>query len=129
MKEYLRSFLDLSANVVIVTQEREFNTEQDNELLMPFIGPALTPSVTGWLNPASDYIFQTFIRNETLEKKIKIGGKTKTRQVQGKGVEYCLRTAPGSIYTTKFRVTKGHKLPDVIVDPDYAKVLKVIKGG
>lgn len=128
MKEYLRCLLDLTANVVIVTQEREFNTEQDSELIVPFVGPALTPSVTGWLNPACDYIFQTFIRTEMVQKKIKIGGKTKTRQVQGKGVEYCLRTGPGETYTTKFRVPRGHKLPDVIVDPNYGKVLKVIQG-
>jgi hypothetical protein len=130
-KERLRSLLNLYCNVVIVAQEREFNSEvEDAELVMPNIASALTPSVTGWLNPACDYICQTFIRSKTQNKEIKVGDKTtKVKQKIG-GVEYCLRTAPHELFTTKFRLPKGSvELPDVIVDPDFDKIQKLIKGG
>lgn len=127
MKEFLRSFLDLPQHVVIVAQEREFNTDNESELIAPYVGAALSPSVVGWLNPACDYIFQTFLRRGTEEKKTKIAGKVRTRKVQG-GIEYCLRTGPDDVYTTKFRVPKGHQLPEVVVDPSYDKIVDILKG-
>ena len=128
MKEYLRALLDLDANVVIVAQEREFGTDNDTNLIMPTVGAALTPSVTGWLNPACDYIFQTFIRGRMIQKQVKIGKKTTMKSVRGQGVEFCLRTGPDEVYTTKFRVPKGHELPEVVVDPDYNKIMAIIEG-
>jgi len=128
MKELLRSLLSLDCNVVIVAQEREFNTDTEGDLLMPFVGSALTPSVTGWLNPACDYICQTFIRQRTEEKETKIGKKTvRTRSKVG-GVDYCLRTAPDPVFTTKFRLPKGTELPDVVVDPTFDKINSLIQG-
>jgi hypothetical protein len=127
MKEYLRCLLDLDRNVVIVAQEREFNTDNESDLLMPYVGAGLTPSVTGWLNPAVDYLVQTFIRTGTIKREVKLGGKTKIRTEPG-GVEYCLRTGPHEIFMTKFRVPKGHPLPDVMVAPAYEKMLNIIQG-
>ncbi|MCK9569133.1 ATP-binding protein [Candidatus Pacearchaeota archaeon] len=132
-KERLRALLDLSTkankmNVVIVAQEREFNTEDNSSLLMPFVASALTPSVVGWLNPACDYIGQTFIRQKEVIKKVKIAGKVKERRTTD-GVEYGLRTAPDPTFTTKFRLPKGTPVPDVIVDPDYDKIYALIRGG
>jgi hypothetical protein len=130
-KERLRSLLDLSVkclmNVVIVAQEREFNTEDTSDVLMPFVASALSPSVVGWLNPACDYIGQTFIRQKEVIKKVKIGDKVKERRTVD-GVEYCLRTEPDPTFTTKFRLPKGTPIPDVIVDPDYDKIYALIKG-
>jgi hypothetical protein len=114
-------------NVVIVAQEREFNTEDNNDLLMPFVASALTPSVVGWLNPACDYIGQTFIRQKEVIKKVKIAGKVKERRMTD-GVEYGLRTAPDPTFTTKFRLPKGTPVPDVIIDPDYDKIYALIRG-
>jgi len=129
MKTYLRKLLDLSCNVVIIAQEREFNTDGEGDLLMPYVASALTPSVVGWLNPACDYICQTFIREQVVNKVVKIGKKQVTRKVPTGKMEYCLRTAPDAVYTTKFRVPKGTPLPPVVVDPDYDKLLNIIKGG
>ncbi|MCK9568793.1 ATP-binding protein [Candidatus Pacearchaeota archaeon] len=130
-KERLRALLDLSTkaaiNVVIVAQEREFNTEDTSNLLMPFVASSLTPSVVGWLNPACDYIGQMFIRQKEVIQKFKVAGKEKVKRVV-KGVEYCLRTAPDPTFTTKFRLPKGTPIPDVIVDPDYDKIYALIKG-
>ena len=130
MKELLRALLGLDCNVVIVAQERDFNADTESDLLMPFVASALTPSVVGWLNPTCDYICQTFIRQKTKTVTRKIGGKTTTTTQKGKGVEYCLRTAPDEIYTTKFRIPRGGEaLPDVIVDPSFSKIKKLIDQG
>jgi hypothetical protein len=138
MKEHLKSLLrlsDLGVNVVIVTQERNFTSDDDSEsseLLAPHVGPSLTQSVTNWLNPAVDYILQTMIRRKmvTTEKKVKVGKKVKITTVTkpGKGVEYCIRTSAHPVYTTKFRVPKGSVLPEVIVDPSYDKIAEIVKG-
>ncbi len=129
LKILLRKLLGLPCNVVIVAQEREFNNDNESDLIMPTVGAALSPSATGWLNTACSYICQTFIRQRTETKQIKVGTKTVPREVNVKGVDYCLRTAPDPIYTTKFRVPRGSELPDIIVDPDYKKIIKLVKQG
>lgn len=130
MKEMLRAILDLTeCNKVIIAQEREFNTEDSGELLAPYVGSAVTPSVVGWLNPAVDYICQTFIRGKTKERKSTIGKKSVTRQQRVKGVDYCLRTGPHDAYITGFRVPKGTVLPEVIIDPTFEKINQLIKQG
>ena len=126
MKERLRSLLNLDCNVLIIAQEREFNNDNSDDLLMPFVGAALTPSIVGWLNPACDYIMQTFIRPIIGEKETKIGEKSVTTKAKTGEVEYCLRTGPHDVYTTKFRRPKGKELPAVIVDPDYNKLKKYL---
>ncbi len=128
MKTFFRYLLDLKANVVIVAQEREFKSGEEDEVMIPFVGTALSPSVTGWLNPSVDYLLQTFIRGKTKRVKKKVGKKTIQKEVRVDGVEYCLRTGAHEIFMTKFRVPKGHKLPEVVVDPDYNKLMEIIQG-
>lgn len=132
-KVMLRYVLDLPINVIIVGQERETEPKENSELsLLPNVGVALTPSLAGWLYTSVDYICQTYIRQVSESKKINVGGKEKlVTRISPNKVQYCLRVGPHSVYTTKFRVPRGHKLPDdgVIVDPDYAKLIKVIQQG
>lgn len=129
MKERFRSLLDLSCNIVIVAQEREFEVESVTDLIMPHVAGALMPSVAGWLHPAVDYICQTFLRAKTETKEVNVGNKkVKTKErVEGQ-VEYCLRTAPHDVFTTKFRVPKGTPLPEVIVNADFDKIMELIQG-
>lgn len=131
-KELLRALLSLSCNVVIVAQEREFNTDNESDLITPYVGAGLTPSLAGWLNTAVEYICQTFIRQKMETKKTTVGqgaqSKTIETQVVGKGVEYCTRTGPHSTFTTKFRVPRGTPLPDTLVDADYMKIMGLIRG-
>lgn len=126
MKTWLRSILDLSCNVVIVAQEREFNTDTEEELLSPFVGSALQPATTGWLNSVSDYICQTHIRSKVVEKSVTIGKKIKTRKVKTGKVEYCLRTGPHEVFQTRFRTARRNNEASVIVDPTFDKVQKLI---
>lgn len=130
-KEYFRALLNLPGNIVILAQERTFGGKEDgmsSDIIQPTIGASLTPSVTGWLNPACDYVVQTFKRPRMVTKTSKIGGKDVASTVRGKGVDYCLRCEPHDVYMTKFRIPKGLPLPDVIVDPSYQKIQEAIRG-
>jgi hypothetical protein len=135
-KERLRGMLDLAdrpglrLNVFIIAHERNFGEGSDSDVMSPSIGAALTPSAAGWLNGACDYICQTFIREEVVVKKGKaIDGETlETRKKTGKK-EYCLRVGPHPVYMTGFRQPRGSvELPDVVVDPSYAKLEALIRG-
>jgi hypothetical protein len=130
VKERLRTLLNLQGNVVIVAQERDFNVDGDSEVLLPYVASALMPSIVGWLNPAVDYICQTFIRNETVEKRgAKIAGVATTSKIKTGKIEYGLRVKPDDVYTIKFRMPKGWTFqPEVLIDPSFDKVMKIIKG-
>jgi hypothetical protein len=130
VKEYIRALIGLPGNTVIVAQER-LNTfeDTDSDLITPFVGSALSPSIATWLNPVCDYIVQTYKRLETVETQTKVGGKVITTKKKTKKVEYCLRTGPDPVYLTKFRVPNGYNLPYSIVDPTYEKIVEIIQGG
>lgn len=128
-KEIIRSILNINRNIYIVAQEREFNTDQEQQVIAPSVGAALMPQLTGWLNTAVDYILSTFIRQRMKEVQNKVAGKVQTQLIKDIGkVEYCARTAPDPVYTTKFRIPRGRDIPSVIVDPSYEKIMAVIKG-
>lgn len=132
-KEILRSVLNLSSevrsNVVVIAQEREFNTESESDMLMPYVGSALTPSVTAWLNPACDYICQTFIRQRTQSQTTKVGDKEITTEKPVSGVDFCLRIAPHSTFITKFRSPRfSAEFPEIIANPTFIKIKKLIDG-
>lgn len=134
-KEHLRRLLGLPCHTVVVAQERVFKEDgAGSDLIKPTVGAGLTPSLTGWLNSAVDYLWQTMIRQRYETQEIVVNGpkgvKVTDHQlvaVPGK-VDYCLRTAPDAVYMTKFRVPRGSKtaLPDVVVDPSYVKLAQLI---
>ena len=130
-KEYFRALLNLPGNIVLLAQERTFGGKDeggDPDIIKPTVGAALTPSVVGWLNPACDFVMQTFKKPKMVTSVSKIGGKEVRTTKRGKGVDYCLRCEPHDVFTTKFRLPKGMVLPDMIVDPSYEKLMKVIRG-
>jgi hypothetical protein len=127
-KELLSSLLSVRANVVLVAQEKDFNTDSDGDLIAPAVGAALTPSLCGWANSVCDYIVNTFLRQHEEVKQKNVNGKTTQVRVKTRKVEYCLRTGPHPVYCTKFRLPKGNPLPESIVDPDYDKLMTIIRG-
>lgn len=129
-KEAFRHLLNLNANVVFIGQERTFGEGKESEVIDPTVGVNLMPQLAQWLNPAVDYIGQTCIRPKLRTVQTQLAGETVTMQERVAGaVEYCLRTGPHANYITKFRRPKGFgmDLPEYIVDPDYAKIMKLIK--
>lgn len=135
-KEILRALLGCRGNVIILAQERTFGGKEDgqaasSDLIQPVVGASFTPSVMGWLGPAVDYVVQTFLAGKTESKVSKLtGGKEVTTTSRVKGCDYCLRTGPHELYMTKFRMPRGSGkgLPEYIIDPSAAKILKLIKG-
>jgi hypothetical protein len=126
IKTHLKRMLSLSANVVIVGQEREFNNDEQSQLISPYVGAALGPSAFGWLGPACDYVAQTYIKPVTEEKVTTVGSEEITEEVFTGDAEYCLRTGTDAVYSTKFRVPPGTDLPHHIVDPTFTKIKKLI---
>lgn len=115
-------------NVVVIAHERSFGEEGAGELLNPTIGPALTPAAAKWLNGACDYICQTFIQQQEVEVTSKVAGKDVTVLKKTGKKEYCLRTGPHELFMSGFRLPIGQTLPDVVVDPTYGKILRIING-
>ncbi len=133
-REFMRLFLDLPMHVVVLAQEKDHSKKaeegsEQSELIQPFMASSLGVSTCGWLHDNCDYICQTLIREETVQKPVPISGKTKTRPVKTGLVEYCLRTLPHPIYASKLRVPRETEIPDVIVDPDFDKIMELIQGG
>ena len=130
-KELLRPFLNLGCHRIVVNQERVNEpSDESSEIVSANIGPALTGGAAGGLTPACDYVVQTFIRNKVISQTSQINGKPQTITKRTKEVEYCLRCGPGSGYSTKFRMPIGEsgRVPEVIIDPTYDKMISVIRG-
>lgn len=128
MKTWILNFRDLPLCKIFICQDRliagDDEDDADPEMIAPEVGPALSPSVARTLNAAVDVIGQTFIRERLTTVKTKKGGE-KSKVV----VEYCMRIGPHARYLTKIRRAKpGTKLPPVVVDPTFDKILKLVRG-
>jgi len=127
LSQLLRLSMSDSINVVIIAHERSFtDSDNDDGSIAPTVGSALSPSVASWLNGACDYVCQTFVREETTTKSIKLNGKETTQKIATGKAEYCLRIGPHPVYLTGFRKPKTREIPDVIVDPTYEKIRSLI---
>lgn len=126
MKEWFDNYRDLTRegmNVVFIAQDRVFNVDDDDGDLegeiQPEVGPQLMPSVAKALNAAVGIIGNTTILiEEVVDKKDRKKEKAK----------YALRIGPSPSYVTKVRKPKGIMVPRLIYDPDYDKIIELIKG-
>lgn len=135
VKLLLRRLLDLPSHSVIVGQQRGDHMEDQEDassIMIPNVGIAVTPAVQGWIYSSVDYYAQTFIRPKMVEERVKIGNIDQTKLVRAKDgeVEYCLRTGPHDLYSTKFRMPIGEvgRIPQVIVNPTFEKIQAIING-
>lgn len=129
VKTHLRALLDTPLNVVIVGQERAFDTDEDSsDVLMPYVSVAATPAVAGWIAPAVDYMCQTFKREQVKITEKKLGDKVIQSKVKTDKREFCLRVGPDSVYITKFRVPPEVNLPHIVTDPSWSKIRHLIEG-
>lgn len=137
----LKALLSLPAHCIIIAQQLEKKPRkkenmadfEGEDVVMPFVGGQATPMIMAWLNPAVDYILGTFIRPkyQTIMRESGMKGQPAqevTERVPGK-FEYCARTGPHDIFTTKFRKPRGTgELPECIVDPTFDRVLALSRG-
>lgn len=128
VKELLLQYRDLPMNVVFIAHHKVFQQEEDESdedtvKISPHVGPALSPSVASVLNAAVDIIGETFIGETiTRTRNKKTGKREEVREV-----DYCLRVGPHSSYITKVRKPKENELPDVIKDPSYKDLIKLME--
>jgi phage nucleotide-binding protein len=122
MKTWLFNYRDLieaGLYVVFVAHERTNSADESVEdQIDPTIGARLMPSLASAVNGAVSAIGNTFIREE-----FEGSGKDKVRNVR-----YCLRIGPHAYYTTKIRRPVDFVAPDFIVNPNFDKIVKIIRG-
>lgn len=126
LKDILREFIELPLNSVIVSQQRIFEPPEDEDgdgVGVAKAGPAVTPSVAGWLTATLDYCIQTFVRAKREERVVKIGGKDKVKYRKTDEMEFCCYLPLCESRMTKFRKPRGIKLEPVMVDPTYEKLI------
>jgi len=129
LRTMLRYLLDLPIHVVITAHERNFQDESTpSDLIMPTVGSALSASVTGWLNGAVEYIGQCFIREQTISTQLDENDPNTVMEEKTGKMEYCLRVGPHPVYQTGFRLPPGYSLPDVVVNPSFDKIQRIING-
>lgn len=128
-KTLIREVLGFPRHVVIVAHERNFgNDDAGSEIRSPVVSSSLSESVGRYLNGEVDYICQTFIRDQVEYKDEVIAGEKVSVPMRTGKAEYCLRLGDHPVFTTGFRLTPGYELPEVLVNPTFAKIEKVIKG-
>lgn len=119
MKTWLLNYRDLPIHVGFTAQDRtdEVETEEEDQI-MPQVGPAVSPGIAKSLNAMVKLIFNTYIQ----EVISRAGGQISRR------MEYRIRTGPHQYYLTKIRKPKNKSVPDFVVDPTFEDVLALMKG-
>ncbi len=122
-KTWVMNYRDLPMHVLYTSHPRVTESDEEDEDaggIAPEVGPRTMPSVATTLVGAVNVIGHTFIREQT---KRGDDGKL-VRKMQ-----YALRLGPHPYYQTKVRKPKGMGItPEYIIDPSYAKLLKVTRG-
>lgn len=118
-----RDLRDDGINVVFLAHDRlrETETDDDVESIAPEVGPNVMPNVGKTLMGMVNIIGYTYVRESIVGKKV--AGKKPEKKM-----EYCMLLGASSVYNTKVRSPKENVAPQFIVDPDYDKLLNVIKG-
>ncbi len=125
MKESIRDLYELTAggcNVVIVSQEKEFDVEEEHQALFPHIGADLGKSTKGYLDYISDYTLRTFTRKKTETKVVTIDGEKIEETIELNEQEYALQTGIDGIHTIDTRTPKSRSFPFAISDPTFDKL-------
>jgi len=139
MKEYLRAILSCKSNVVMTAHERKFEPSDEEKMLMgehedlaiPKIGSAVSPSVAAWINGACSYVGQTFVRPRYTIEETTIGSETITMKERVPDEEdFCMRIGVDPVVMSRFRMPKNKsiKTGKVVVDPTYDKIKVILQG-
>lgn len=134
MKDMIVPLMDLprrmDINVVVISHEQNFTPESaaESDVIQPKISCALGESLARFVCGEADYVCQSFIRDQTVVKKVKVGNSEQEQRVRTGKREFCLRTEPHSVYEGGIRVPLGCKPPpDALVDPTYDKFVRLLQ--
>jgi len=125
MKEILRHLLMLPVNVVVIGQERETVVDEVTGLLTPYVTIAVTPSLGSWLNAAADFILHTYIREQTVRVKTKVGSNTIELEKPTESYVFSAHIGPNPVFVTKVRTSEIKSLPASIDNPSYESLLSL----
>lgn len=132
MKTWITNYRDLPMEVVFIAQDRVFNLDEESQdsenILMPEVGPRLSPSVAAHLNASVSVIANTFIREKITVTKVKKEGFKKPKEKEEVVYQYCMRVGPNPMYVTKLRKPKNVTPPSFVVDATYEDLVGIIKG-
>jgi hypothetical protein len=121
-----RNLTDLGMEIVFIAQERTSQTDDDgandDNMIVPEVGPAVMPSIALHLNANVSIIGNTFIRVK--RSKVKRGSKTTEKE----DAQYCVRVGPNPVYITKIRKPRDIPAPAFIENPTYQDIIDVMKG-
>lgn len=139
-KKAMQYFVDMSdvwgINIVFLAQEKDHSkgegrsapiSDEFASLLVPFIGASLGRANADWLHSACDYVCQTFAREKTVQVERELAGEKTVEQQRTGEPEFCLRTQRGNrIYAAKVRADEKANIPEIIVNPQWADLVKWI---
>jgi hypothetical protein len=117
----LLDFKDLPMHTCFIAQDRrqELDIEdEDEDEILPEMGPAVIPSIAKTVNAMVGVIGQTYVKRVHKTK----GGRVTKRDV------FRMRLGPHPFYLTKIRSPKSFKTPDSIINPSFSKIAKIMRG-
>lgn len=127
VKSMLRDFIELPMFSTIVCHERLFEPKEGTELGVSKLGPAVTPTIANYLVGALDFIVQTFIREQTIMKTVKVNGKSVEKERKTGETEFCAYLPMAEDRMTKFRKPRGATLDRVLVDPTFERLIAIME--
>ena len=105
--------------VILSCHEAMDSIEGMEDEILPDIRPNTTKGARTYLEAMANYGFHT----TRLQKEVIEDGVEKTI------VKYAAHIGPNSYYWTKLQVPKGTKVPNIIINPSFTKIQKIINGG
>jgi hypothetical protein len=119
-EELVKIFHKVASNhiVVLSCHEASDNIEGMEDEILPDIRPSITKGARTFLEGMANYGIHT----TKLKKTITKGG------VDKEVVRYAAHLGANPYYWTKFQVDKGTDIPEVMFNPTYDKIIKLLGG-
>ena len=120
IKPWILHYRDLPQHLMFICHDRvdEVDVAEDEDQIMPEVGPRLSPSISSALNAAVKVVGQSYIKEDVKTKKGKIT----------KSMEYRFRIGPNPYYTTKIRCRKDFPRPNSLHNPTFQDIVDIMSG-
>ena len=122
-EELIKIFHEVAKSHIVALSCHEANDtiEGMDDEVIPDFGPSTTKGSRIYLQGMANYGIHFTKVNKTV---------TNPETGEEKGVvKYAAHLGPNPYYWTKFQIDDSVKIPDVMINPSYNKILKIIEGG
>ncbi len=134
-KQHVRDLLRLAerkmAHVVVLAHEKLIKGKDeglDPRLVSPKIMGAAGESVVNFVNAECDYVLHTETQGKYKVTRMEVDGQVEEIREPMEGAVFCLRLTPNNYYVCKFRAPEGVVVPEIIEDPTYEKLRRLMEG-